>query len=259
MKMQGPIRLKSLPLEQHLKKMKKFIILLLFFVVACAPFEDCLRVTGNITSKEVLVTPFEQIQVNKGIGLVVSEGPDYQVTIVSGDQLIANISATVSNGVLELSDQNDCNWRRSYGTTTVYVTAPALRKISCQSEQPISSGNTLHFSYLHLSTIGNGTANFYFDVDNDETFIESNNVSGFYITGRTKQLSAAFYEGNGPLYAENLEAKKVYVFHRGSNHMYVKPLEQITGDIWSTGNVYSILKPTQVSVQSHYTGRLIFN
>lgn len=236
---------------------KVLIALLLFCVASCGPLDECLQRSGSMTSRPVEVTPFDRILVNRGIALVISEGPEYDVQIVSGDNLINDISVTVTDGRLTLSDESECNWRRAYGVTTVYVTTPTLKQIDCQGEQRISSGNTLHFPNLHLTAIGNGTSDFYLDVDNDETFIETNNVSGFYLTGRTQNLVAAFYEGNGPLFAADLEAQHVYVFHRSSNHMRIKPIAQLTGDIWSTGNVYCHSQPPVIDINRHYTGRLI--
>lgn len=239
--------------------MRKFLLILSVLILcSCESLEECTMRSGSMTSKQVEVGSFNKILVNRGISLVVSEAPEYSVTIVSGNNLIEHIEAKINGETLVLSDHAECNWRRDYGVTTVYVTAPSLSQIQSLSEQKISSGNVLHYPTLHLISLDNGTSDFHFEVDNDVVFIETNNVSGFYLKGHTNQLSAGFYEGNGPLRAEELEAENVDVFHRSSNHMYVKPVQQLTGNLYSTGNLYCIGQPPVVDVVRHYTGKLIY-
>ena len=106
---------------------------------------------------------------------------------------------------------------------------------------------------------GAGTGDFNIQVNNSQVVIENNNVSRYYISGQTDVLVVNFYDGNGRFNGDNLTAKKINVYHRGSNDMVVNPSESIIGKMVSTGNVILKNNPPIVDVQQLYHGRVIYN
>ena len=245
-----------------MKKLFLFIVLITFFS-ACENPAECLMHTGATTSKIVEVDSFSKIEVHLGIALVITQGDIPSINVVSGENLINDIEVSVQYGTLILRDKTTCNWVRDYGQTTVYVTAPNLTEIISKTEQNISSTNTLTYPELKLTandlSNGAGTGDFHLTVNNDVLEINTNNVAGFYLSGATVNLIAGFYEGNGILQAQDLISYSVYLFHRGSNDIYVHPTNDISGNIYSTGNVYCCPQPPIVNVERHYKGKLIFN
>lgn len=242
--------------------MKKLGIIACLFLLAACDVAECVKSTGPMVTKEIEVATFEKILVRKGIALVVTQGPEYRVKVVSGENLVDDIQVRVTNDVLTLTDDTTCNWVRDYGQTTVYVTAPNLVEINSKTELSISSGNTLTYPALKLIALdlsdGAGTGDFHISVNSNDLEINTNNVSNFYLSGQTNNFVAGFYEGNGILKAQELAANSIYVFHRGSNNMYVHPVNSIAGEIFSTGNVFCNPQPPEVNVTRHYQGRLIF-
>jgi hypothetical protein len=230
-------------------------------LVSCEKPSDCIKATGDIITKEFEVGPFESIYVYKGIGLVITEGPEYKVEVRTGENLMDDISVKIENNSLVLRDNTSCNWVRDYGHTTVYVTAPNLTEIHSRTERDIVSNGVLTYPILRLLSIdlseGAGTNDFYIQVDNNQTVIENNNVSRYYISGETDELLINFYEGNGRFEGEDLIAKSIKVFHRGSNDMIVFPTESITGKMVSTGNIILKNVPPIVSVEELYQGNVI--
>ena len=95
-------------------------------------------------------------------------------------------------------------------------------------------------------------------VENQDLNIISNNVSNFILTGTTNNLFINFASGQGKFEGENLIAQNIGIFHRGTNKMIVNPIQQITGEIRSSGNVISVNRPPLVDVDEFYTGKLIF-
>lgn len=237
--------------------MKYAASILLLLLMSCSSLEECVQRSGNITTIPADVPAFNKIRVNRGIALVIRQGDEQEVSIVTGENLLDDITAEVADSTLILTDHAPCNWRRAYGVTTVFVTVSELKQISSHSEQKISSEGTLTFPRLHLNAVGNGTSEWHLNINNQELFIETNNVSGFYISGATQQLTAAFYDGNGPLFAQDLTATNAYIFHRSSNHLRMKVTQSLSGDIWSTGNVYCTGLPAEINVNQHFTGRLM--
>ncbi len=245
--------------------MKKITILLfsLYVVLGCSKPSECIEATGAIISKDFPVNAFDKIIIYSGISLVITQGPVASVEVQTGENLIENIEVKVENGFLSLKDNTTCNWVREYGNTTVFVTSPNISEIHSKTEKNISSNGVLTYPTLKLISTdlsdGAGTSDFYLNVNNYQIVVENNNVSRYYLSGQTNNLIVNFYEGNGRFMGENLNAKEVKIFHRGTNDIIVKPIDLITGKLYSTGNLILKNTPPIVDVQQYYQGRVIFN
>ena len=208
---------------------------------------------------------FNKIIVNKGIALVITQGPEYHVQVQTGENLINDVEVTVENDLLILEDNTVCNWVRDYGQTVVYVTAPNLTDIYSKTELQIVSKGVLTYNSLRVVSMdsedgydGAGTGDFYLLINNENLFVENNNVSQFHIAGQTQNLNVRFYESGGVFYGQELRAETVDFYHRGSNDLYLNPMQSITGNLYNIGNVISVNRPPVVNVTEHYQGRLIF-
>ncbi len=239
------------------------IISLLFIITSCGISEDCFKGNGSRTTQTFPLENFTKIKVYDGVGLVVKEGPNYEVKIETSDNIIDNLDVKMEGDMLIVKDNSTCNIARDYGQTIVYVTAPNLEEIHCKTDQDIKSDGILNYPLLRLFSMdlsdGAGTGDFYLNLNaTSQIVIESNNVSNFYLNGHTNQLLLNFYFGNGRFYGENLEAEEIILFQRGSNDMIVKPLQNISGAIYATGNVILKNVPPIVDVEEVFTGRLIY-
>lgn len=243
--------------------MKKITILFLILIFGCSKPSDCIESAGNEVKKEFSVASFDKIKVYKGLNLVITQGTTQKIEVQTGENLIDNIEVKIENGFLILKDNSSCNWVREYGQTTIFVTTPTLSDIICKTEKTISSNGILTFPILRLNATdlidGAATGDFNLQIDNNQLVIETNNVANFYISGKTKDFQANFYEGNGRIEAANLLADNINVFHRGSNDMVLNPQKKITGKMVSTGNI--ICKNPNVinEVVALFDGKVIFN
>lgn len=241
-----------------------WFLLVLIVAAGCGVSDNCVKSTGNVTVRQVDVsqTPFNKVSVFPGIALVVRQGSDAEVKIESGANIIDDVSAKVENGMLTLRDESGCNLVRAYGQTKVYVTSPNIEEIYSNTEKDIVSDGMLNYPILRLISMdffgGVGTGDFHIAVDNGQVVVQSNHVAGFYVTGHTNQLLLDFYDGIGRFEGAGLLAEEIKVFHRGSNDMIVHPVQSLTGDIYSTGNLISTTQPPTVNVIEHWSGRLIF-
>lgn len=246
--------------------MKKWIaIYIMLTFAACDKPGDCVKSSGALAVRDCDVPGFSKIMVRKGIAVVVSQGDAYKVEVHSGENLINDIQVNVVGDMLVLEDNTTCNWVREYGETTVYVTAPNLTDIYSKTELNIISNGILTYPNLRLVAMdsydnftGTGTGDFVMQMNNQLLVIETNTVSRFFISGNTEDLNVSVYASGAIVHAETLLAQAVHVFHRGSNDLFVHPLESISGDIYSVGNIISIVRPPVVNVTEHYRGRLIF-
>ena len=243
--------------------MKKLSILILILIFGCSKPSDCIESAGNEITKEFSVASFDKIKIYKGLNLIITQGATQKIEVQTGENLIDNIEVKTEDGFLILRDNTTCNWVREYGQTTIYVTTPTLTDIFCKTEKTISSNGILTFPILRLNamdlTDGAATGDFNVQIVNNQLIIDTNNVANFYISGKTKDFQANFYEGNGRIEAANLLAENINVFHRGSNDMILNPQIKMTGKMVSTGNI--ICKNPNVinEVLALFEGKVIFN
>lgn len=230
---------------------------------SCGISEDCFKGNGNSVTQVFPLEGFTKIKVYDGVGLVVKEGPNYEVKVVTSDNIIGDLDVKLNGDMLVVKDNSTCNIARDYGQTVVYVTAPNLEEIHSKTEQDIKSDGVLHYPELRLFSIdlsdGAGTGDFYLEVDLNNLYVESNNVSNFYISGRTINLNVLFSWGNGKFVAESFLVTNILnVIHRGSNDMTIFPVYDLSGAIYATGNVILKNNPSNSNtLQAFFTGQII--
>lgn len=253
--------------------MKKQLLLIFFalITVSCGISEDCFKGNGNRITQTFPLENFSKIKVYDGVGLVIKEGPNYEVKITTSDNIIDDLEVKMEGEMLIVKDNSTCNIARDYGQTVVYVTIPdgsilpliPALELHCKTEQKMESEGVLHSPIIRLFSIdlsdGAGTGDFYLEVDNEQLVVESNNVSNFYVGGVCGELLLNFYFGNGCFYGKELQAQNIKVYHRGSNDMFVFPIQKIEGTIYATGNVVLENVPPIVEVEEVFSGRVIYN
>lgn len=247
-----------------------FAFSLLFIITSCGISEDCFKGNGSPITQTFPLENFTKIKVYDGVGLVVKEGPNYEVKITTSDNIIDNLDVKLEGDMLVVKDNSSCNIARDYGLTKVYVTVPdgtnfpLIQELELHSktEQKIQSEGILHSTIVRLFSIdlsdGAGTGDFYINVENSQLVVESNNVSNFYIYGHCDEMLLNFYFGNGRFYGTDLHAESIRIYQRGSNDMIVYPVQKIEGGIFATGNVVLKNVPPIVNVEEVFRGRLIY-
>ena len=231
---------------------------------SCGISEDCFKGNGNQVIQLFPLENFTKIKVYDGVGLVIKEGTNYEVKVITSDNILENLEVKLQGNMLVVKDNSTCNIARDYGLTTVYVTAPNITEIHSKTDQDIRSDGVLNYSDLKLISIdlsdGAGTGDFRLSLNTIHLYVESNNVSNFYLTGQSQNLHVFFSWGNGIFYGENLIVNIITIYHRGSNNIFFFPINSIEGNIYATGNV--VLKNNPIvspNVIQHFTGRLILD
>ena len=246
-----------------------FCISCLILLTGCGLSEDCFKGNGTPTIQTFPLENFTKIKVYEGVGLVIKEGPIYEVKVKTADNILDNLEVKLEGSMLVVKDNSTCNLARDYGQTKLYVTipdgtlSPLLPELElyCKTEQKIQSEGILHSPIVRLFSLddfdGAGTGDFRLDLQTEQLFIESNSVSNFYLSGQSQNLHVFFWWGNGIFYGDHMNANTINFYHRGSNDMIFYPIQQIEGALYSTGNVRLTNQPTIINVSQYFTGRLI--
>ena len=256
--------------------MKKFLVLILLYVficvvssltfMSCERPSECIESAGVTKIKDIPVEAFSKIKVYRGIEVVITEGAETKVQIQAGENFINDIEVKQYGNQLVFIDNSGCNWVRDYGQTKIFITTPTLEEIYSKTDRDISSNGVLTFSNLNIISFdidadgesGAGTGDFILEINNNSLTISNNNLSRFYLSGQTNNANFNFYFGDGRIEAEQFIIQNLYVYHRGSNDMIVKPMQSLTGTLNSTGNVILKNVPPLVDVEELYQGNVIY-
>lgn len=244
--------------------------LLFIFVLGCLfscdseDANDCFQKSGEIIIQEIDVADFEQIFVNRNIELILKEAPETKVLVETGKNLLNDVEVVVVNNQLRVVDNNSCNYVRDYVPTKIYVSAPNITQIRSSTQYDILSDGVLSYNNLSLLSedfVAEGDftmGDFRLEVQVNNLSITSNNLSSFYISGETINLTVGFYSGTGRFEGANLIAQNVTISHRGSNDMIVNPQQVLKGVLRGVGNLISKNNPPIVEIEQLYKGQLIF-
>lgn len=255
----------ELGLDYKSIKMKKLglFIMVLLSLTACSSVDECMKSSGEEVFISKTLPFFDKVIIHSGIGLVVSQQEIPEVILKTTTHLSDNIEMVVIDETLIVKDLTSCNWIRPYGQTQVILKLPNLIKIESYSEQDVVSDGFLNFPYLNLVGLEKGSeaasGNFIIHSKTDQLVVECNTIASFFLMGETNFFKASYYAGNGRIEASNLLAQEVAVFHRSSQDFIVNPIQKVTGNLYSTGNLVLKNVPPEVDVNQFFTGRLIEN
>ncbi|GMN05873.1 hypothetical protein MTsPCn5_12620 [Croceitalea sp. MTPC5] len=226
---------------------------------------DCFQNAGDLVRLEVEVPDFTDITVFENLNLVLIQGDEQKVELESGEFLINEVSAEVEGDRLILRNENTCNFVREYGLTTVYVTSPNIENVRSSTGLLISSDGVLN--YPNLSLVSESFTNpetettdgsFDLTINSENVSILVNGIAFVKLSGVTNSLNVTIAAGDSRIEAESLISQNVSLNHRGSNDIFVNPQERISGIIRGYGDVISVNRPSEVTVEEIFNGRLIF-
>ncbi len=246
--------------------MKKLLYIFVIILLASCNSEnapDCFQNSGDIITQEFAVTPFTKITVFENVEMIISEAPDYKVTVATGEFLMSDIEVKVEGDRLKLYDNNGCNLTRDYGITKIYVEAPNVDEIRSSTGLTIRSNGVLTYPSLKLLSEDDSgdftrSGNFEIGVANQNVSVTVNALSTPTISGTTYKLTLFYASGDSRFEGRYLIAQEVNIFHRGTNDITVNPQVKLSANLISTGNVISVNTPADLDIQEQYIGRVIF-
>src|ERR1017187_937178 len=115
---------------------------------------DCIKRTGEKTTDTRTLPPFTGIYVNNNIDIFITQGPVQEVKVIAGKNLVSLVKTEVVSGVLKISNENKCNWARSYkkGIISVYITIPIINVVENDGSGIITGQNTISTNSITIST-----------------------------------------------------------------------------------------------------------
>ncbi|MBP6978593.1 MAG: DUF2807 domain-containing protein [Bacteroidales bacterium] len=202
------------------------------------PGEDCFKSTGETTVEHRTVGPFEHINLENNINLILTQGDDYAVMVRAGKNLIGSIITEVNDNVITVRNDNKCNWVRDFNDDIdVYLTVKNLCSITYRSSGLILSTNTIISDSLNIA-VWDGTGTIDLDVHTRVSVLSIHYGSvDYHIRGKSNVCY--IYAGSfGPFYCEDLETTFLFMNNCGSNDCYVYCIGELEVEIKYTGSIY---------------------
>ena len=243
--------------------MKNLLILLTFVLVLFTSCKkggvtDCFHTTGNITKEERSIESFNNILLKDNVNLILNKSESNSITVEAGSNLLDGIITQVGdNGVLEIRNDNRCNWIRSFDNPiNVYLDYIDIDTFEYRSIGNVSTTDTLTTDTLWLKVLeGAGEINMKLNVN--RLYCALNYGTADIILEGNCGLAFVYSASFGLINMFDLESTFVFINNRSSNDVYVRATNQLGVTIENVGNVYYAGNPPIVNLNRTGSGELI--
>jgi hypothetical protein len=238
-----------------------FALLVVIMVYSCkkSPVCDCFEVTGNQATDDrtSALAYFNQVVTYDDMNIFISIGPQEKVLISGGENLIRNISANATNGILSLRNENNCNWLRSYkkSTINIYITMPEVTYITNNGYGTIQSTDTIAADNLQVQTYSAGDIHLAVHCNSINAHLFGS--SDVTLSGTCGAFECNFFAGTGFLYADHLATGYTYLTTSTTGDCYVNSNGGLDVVINKQGNIYYAGNPISINKKIHGAGQLI--
>jgi hypothetical protein len=178
------------------------------------------------------------------------------VEVEAGKHLLPLIKTEVTDGTLYITNDNKCNWMRSYSIEiNVYIHVKNLEELRSYSSKNIHSVNTITTPVINIYDFNSGDITM--DISSNESYTKQMGAAGdITVTGNTN-FNYVFDQGYGFLHLENLQSSSAMIVQHGTGDIYVQTKDTLDVEITDVGNVYYSGNPVISQRPSTGSGKLI--
>jgi hypothetical protein len=230
--------------------MTKFVFILILFlgIISCKKENicDCLRSTGKSVIEQRLVGDFEEIEIADNINLILRQDTFNKVEIECGEHLQNLIKTEIKDNRLYISNNNKCNWVRSYKKEiNAYITFNELINIVCRGSGYIASNDTIRCDVFNLNS-WDGSGVIDLTLKTKESYIREHlGAADLRIKGKTDYVFI-WSAGYGIVDCRSLLACDATVISKGTNNTYLYASNNISAEIYYIGDIYYTGNPQSV-------------
>ena len=218
---------------------------------------DCFKSTGKIVSEERPAEAFSNIYLSDNVNLFLLQDSTYSIRVEAGKNLLPLIKTRVEEGSLYISNNNKCNWVRSYKPqVNVYVKMPGMSYLGYSGCGDITMENTFVGDSLWIdSKNGSGTVNL--DLKTRICYLIINTGPCDVISkGSTDELQV-YHNGHGMVHCENFQTFYTYVTNKNTGNCYLNIRNILLYNILWSENIYYTRIPPQKKKKNSGSGNII--
>ena len=236
------------------------VTLIVLFFSGCqkADLCDCMKGTGKEITVSRPASPFKSITLNKKADLHIHYDTTYRITVSAGEKVIDDLTTSISNGNLQIENNNKCNWVRNFDNSfRVDVYTPGLTNLEIEN----SSGN-IYFedtltseNFLFQSWESSG--DYFLQLNcGTVTIALQTGPASIYASGKIG-VGYLWNSGGGKFDALALHADDIYSTNIGTNDLLLYPEKRLEAFIGYSGNIYIKGNPPIKQLQDNGAGTFI--
>lgn len=184
---------------------------------------------------------FNSIEVERGIEVEVTQGKPSSIVVEADENIIQYITTNINDGVLVITSTKSIDFSSN---KKVSVTIPEILALSSSSGSQILSKSIINSSSLSLTSSSGSSIEV--DIETEKVTCKSSSGSNIKAKGKTLELKADASSGS-QIDNEKLLANIVNADASSGSSIEVKPLEKLTAEASSGGNVTYFNTPKEIS------------
>jgi len=247
-----------MPSIEGMNKTTNIAIFLLLFLSGCKKenMGDCFTSTGKIVETERYIDPYTSIEIYDHIDVYITHASKANMRVRAGKNLLRHIETNVENGVLKISNENSCNWVRSFKKKVeVFITTPELKDIKFYGSGEIRFTNQLSTNQLFVNLF-DASGNVHLNVNTSLLELKSHTGTGsIYVQGTCEEI-VLFMGANGLIDALNIPAQKALAVNVNTGLLKVNARQDLNAQISGSGNIEYTGSP-EIQLSQTKSGRLI--
>jgi hypothetical protein len=236
----------------------KLIIYLSLSLIISGCNDKCLNSLGDQSSEFRDLKGFDKISVGNKINLFISIDSAYSLRIDGGENILHNISTEVDGeGWLTISDQNTCDWFRTYDhEINMYVSLPELVHLFASNTGNIIGLDTIRTKVFRFDQqIASGINEL--TIVSDTSFIKLHTGTGdMTCFGETKKLYI-YSSSYGYVDCKDFYTPEAWVTARNSGDVQVYSSDTLEAYIHSEGNIHLYGGADKIFLERDGIGELI--
>jgi hypothetical protein len=238
----------------------KWLLPLCLLIAGCArdQWDDCFTSTGPMSREERTIGDFHTVDLSDRIDLVLEARDEGPVVVVGGGELLDQVVTEVDNGVLQVRNENRCNWVRSYvPRITVRVPITSVGQLTLRGSGSVNGLDTIRRERFVVEQWGGeGTVSLVLDVE-ELTCALHTGVGDVRLNGRCGEVADLYSGVIGAIDAAGLRTPVVNVNNSGVAVIRCWAEERLAVTILARGDVYYRGSPTEVATDLQGSGRLL--
>jgi len=235
------------------------IIFLSYATSGCSKDDSCgcFDGTGKDITVERQVGEVRNIHLSDNINLMLVQDTTCALFITAGENIIKGIETRFENGTVFISNNNRCNWARTYKRKiNAVLKIKHLNKIHYTGHGTISTLNTLTTDSLRIDS-WDGAGDISIAIIAQQTMFNlhlgTSNLIAVGITGKNLIYSSAY----GKVDCSELYTPFAFVTNRGTNDCYVNSTEHLIANIRYIGNIYFTGNPHIIETNYYGIGKVL--
>ncbi len=245
-----------------MRMLKTLSFVILFAgIKSCKKAEDrqCFKSTGSIVSQEIGLPSFTKIDLNERIEYCLVQDSVFKVVLNGGENLLNDVKMSVSNDRLTITNENKCNFLRSYKKVIkAEIHFIDLTEINYRGTEVLTNIDTLNLPWLTLAIL-NSSGSVKLNLKSSSIFASASGGYGdFQLSGEVNYANL-YIDNNGFCNTYDLNVKdSIRVVSNTMGAMMVNSNNTVLkADIKNGGNIFYKGVPSNIILNKIGKGQLL--